>query len=176
MKPIGENLRYSFVAPGMPSKLIPAGIFGFPKVVLGLPGNLTKDDFSTGLQIPTVCHRCGQNALRDWRVRAVSSLASVWPGFSQHCLCKFPICSFMFKYLTCSLMWTATWCWSCLYFLLFFPSNFFYASSASQMQYNDSNIRMIWCTYLLCGPHKDSIIYQVKLIKYYFSLFKLFIF
>lgn len=31
LKPIGENLRYSFTAPGVPPGLIPAGIFGFPK-------------------------------------------------------------------------------------------------------------------------------------------------
>ena len=32
VKPIGESLRYSFTAPGVPPNLIPAGIFGFPKV------------------------------------------------------------------------------------------------------------------------------------------------
>ena len=48
MKPIGEKLGHSFVAPGMPESLIPAGIFGFPKVLKALPSNCTKDDFSQG--------------------------------------------------------------------------------------------------------------------------------
>ena len=91
MKPLGENFRHSFVAPGMPLELLPAGIFGFPKVVLVLSGNLSKDDFSPGLQIPGLRHGRCQKTIPDKRVRAISSLYSVWAGFPHYCLCKFAL-------------------------------------------------------------------------------------